>query len=161
MNTINNDIPHLSPEYYKARKNYNLFVGLLFIWEFVGVELSNMPIQNINIKLKSPDAAPYVLLTLLIFYSYRVTIEWHQSNFDRRTYLQSKVDYFISHFLAFSSVIIFLIQSKTGKQIFEIIFIKETFQSINLDFLVILGVFMVVLVSIIKIRKKALYKEHK
>lgn len=119
------EVPHLSQEYYKARKSYNLFAGLLFLWGLVGIDIINIPtptpsnIMNLNFKLKSPDALPYVLIVVLLFYAYRVSIEWYQSDVDRRKLNQSKVDFYISHILAVTSIFIYLLQANINKQIFS------------------------------------------
>lgn len=110
--------PHLSSEYYKARKNYNLFAGLFFLWEFVGIELPKNPWGNMNITFKSPEAAPYVLLFILFFYAFRITVEWLQSDVSRRLLIQSKLDFYFSHAIAFISISIFFIQVAIHEQIF-------------------------------------------
>jgi hypothetical protein len=115
--STDSDVPHLSAEYYKARKNYNLFAGLLFLWEFVGIELPNNPWGNMNIRFKSPEAAPYVLLFILMFYAFRITIEWQQSDVLRRSFSQSKIDYFFSHFIAIVSLSLFFLQLAIKRQV--------------------------------------------
>lgn len=119
--------PHLSPEYYKARKNYNLYAGLLFIWEFIGVDLNTRPWANVNIEFKSPGAAPYVILFILFFYAIRIYIEWQQSDASRRSLRQSKIDYLFSHSIAFFSVLIFFFQLAFKQQLFSFITSELTF----------------------------------
>jgi hypothetical protein len=119
MQDLSPDKPHLSSEYYKARNKYNLFSGLLFAWELIGIEIKETPIEKINITLKSPDAAPYALIVILCFYAFRFSIEWHQSDKTRRDLIQSKIDYFSSHFISIAAISLFLIQSALNNQVFH------------------------------------------
>ena len=78
------DIPPLSDQYYKNRKQLVLWSGVLFAWEFIGIELNEIPFPNINIQIKSPDAAPWVLISLVLYFGYRTLIEWFHMPFARR-----------------------------------------------------------------------------
>lgn len=127
-NQVDYDIekPHLSTEYYKARKSYNLFSGLLLVWGIVGININSMPapnpsnITNLNVQFKTPGAIPYVLIFMVIFYAYRLTIEWYQSSCARRVMWQSKADFFSSHLFAFISFSIFVLQNLVDRQVYDI-----------------------------------------
>lgn len=113
--------PHLSSEYYKARKNYNLFASLLFIWEFIGVDIPYKPWAGLDIVFKTPKAAPYVIICVLLFYAIRFTIEWFQSDGLRREYLPSRIDYFLSHIISAIAIILYFVQIFIAKQVFLVL----------------------------------------
>lgn len=60
-----NRAPTLFDAYHKARRSYGLVSGLLLAWEPVGIELACALITNFKATLKSPHAAPYILIALV------------------------------------------------------------------------------------------------
>lgn len=104
------EIPFLSEHYYKARKSLALFSGLLFAWEFIGLEVTNTPFSNVAINVKNPNAAPFVLLVLVIYFMVRVIIEWKQSDETRRSFNISKIDYRMTLSFPIVAILTFFIQ---------------------------------------------------
>lgn len=111
------DIPQLTEAYEKARKQYGLFAALLMAWEIVGIELTALPISSVDITLRSPQAVPFVLMALVGYFAFRVTIEWHQSNAARRSAMPSKLDFWTAHGIAILAAGIFGFQSLSGLQL--------------------------------------------
>jgi hypothetical protein len=115
MNDNNTKLRLKSPSditeaYHKARRSYGLFSGLLIAWELIGVEVKEAPFQNFNIILKSPNAAPYILIALVAYFAFRTTIEWYQCDPARRAMKPSRIDLSVAHFLGFFSVGLYAIQ---------------------------------------------------
>ncbi len=73
--------------------------ALLLAWELVGIELQDAPIESIKITLKSPQAVPYVLIALVFYFAFRLTVEWHQSALERRRMRASLVDFYVAHLI--------------------------------------------------------------
>lgn len=104
------DTPHLSDQYYKARKNLSLFSGLLFAWEFIGLEIAPKPAQDLNVTLKSPQATPYVLLALTAYFLARLLTEWNQSSPERRSTRASRFDLALSLAIPVTAILTFALQ---------------------------------------------------
>ena len=108
-------IPSLSDQYHKARRQLMLWSGILFTWELVGIDFEKMKSVGGNIgalssALKSPQAVPWVLLILIIYFSYRVVIEWSQCNLARRSKIASKIDYRMSLIVAIVAISLYFVQ---------------------------------------------------
>lgn len=102
--------PQLTEQYFKTRKSLALFSGLLFAWEFIGIEIPSKPFENLNVKIKSPQAAPYVLLILVVYFTIRLLIEWYQSSYMRRELRTSKIDLSLSLAIPIVAIVTFTIQ---------------------------------------------------
>lgn len=76
--------PALSDHYHHARKLYGLFSGLLLLWELVGVEIQETPIENLKLRLMNPEAVPIILFFLVLYFAFRFAIEWSQCDRLRR-----------------------------------------------------------------------------
>jgi hypothetical protein len=100
----------LTNPYYRAHKAYAFFAGLLLAWAFVGIEIQNPPIESVNFTLNSPEAVPYVLAVLIVYFGFRLTIEWFQSPSAARKKLSARIDLFIAHFLGVASILLFVVQ---------------------------------------------------
>jgi hypothetical protein len=88
----------LTSEYHKARKQVLLWAGILFIWELVGIDLEKAKEAGGNAgaiitAIKSPQAVPWVLVILVVYFLFKVTIEWYQCNPARRALRVSRVDF--------------------------------------------------------------------
>lgn len=114
------ETPHLTEQYYKARKSLALFSGLLFAWEFVGLEITPKPFQDIDLTLKSPQATPYVLLALSVYFLIRLLTEWYQSSAERRANRASRVDLGLSLSIPTIAVLTFSVQRALEIQIANI-----------------------------------------
>ena len=89
----------LSEAYQKARRQYALFSGLLIAWELIGFELPNKVelAKGGNLIIKSPQAAPWVLIVLLLYFAGRTTVEWYQCSEDSRGLRASLIDFRSAH----------------------------------------------------------------
>jgi hypothetical protein len=120
------DTPALTPEYYKARRQLILWSSVLFGWELVGVDLEKLDTGAGNVgaiakALKSPQAVPWVIVVLVAFFAYRITVEWKQSNHARRSRVASQVDIVMSIGIAFTSYLLFFGQRAAGVQLADIL----------------------------------------
>jgi hypothetical protein len=65
-----------SIESYKAsQRNYAIFSGVLLLWEIIGVDIDSDLITIINIRIANKDAMQYVLISILVYFGLRFTIE--------------------------------------------------------------------------------------
>ena len=103
--------PHFGSEDDKARKAYGLTSGLLLAWELIGIELPETPLENVKVTLKSPQAVPYVLIALVLYFAFRITIEWYQSEPARRRLWASRVDFAVAHGIGVAALLLFAIQA--------------------------------------------------
>jgi cation transporter-like permease len=111
------DIPALGNAYNHARKAYGLTSALLMAWELIGVELEATPVESLKLTLKSPQAAPYVLIVLVIYFGFRMTIEWYQTDARRRQLRASKVDLAVAHCIAGASLALYAYQTLSQVQL--------------------------------------------
>lgn len=119
-------IPSMSDAYYKARKSYGLFCGMLIAWELIGVQLSAQPFKNYDFTVKSPQAAPFVFIALILFFAFRTTIEYHQSDHRRRSSRVSLIDYYVSHSLGLIAIGLYLFQRAADIQFADLITIDKS-----------------------------------
>ena len=113
------ETPHLTEAYYKAHKSYALASAILIAWELIGITFETQPLENVKVTLKSPDAAPFVLLALVFYFAFRFSVEWLQCDRRRRGFLQSQIDFGISHILAATAVGIYVVQKFLSIQVFQ------------------------------------------
>src|SRR2546430_5256129 len=88
----------LSTEYHKAHKQLMLWATILLIWELIGVDLNKAKdaggiIGPIVTALKSPQAVPWVLLAIVVYFLIKCSIEWAQCNIDWRKMRFARVDF--------------------------------------------------------------------
>lgn len=120
MGIIKSELPDsMTDAYHKARRGYGLFSGLLIAWELIGIKVNASPFSDFNVTLKSPEAAPYILITLVSYYAFRLTIEWYQCDSSRRALKVSRIDFFIAHSLGFVAVGLYAIQRGFGLQLVD------------------------------------------
>ena len=118
MGNIKTELPDaMTDAYHKARRSYGLFSGLLIAWELIGIQVNASPFSDFNVTLKSPEAAPYILIALVGYYAFRLTVEWYQCDSSRRALKVSRIDFFIAHFLGFVAVGLYAIQRGLGLQL--------------------------------------------
>ena len=108
-----------APRFHKARKHYALFSGLLIAWELIGIELPEAPFATVKVSLKSPHAAPVVLLALVVYFGFRLTLEWRQCAPARREVAAPRVDFLAAHALAAAAVVLYTIQQLLDVQVAE------------------------------------------
>jgi hypothetical protein len=88
----------LSSEYHKAHKQAMLWASVLLIWQLVGIDLSKIEsaegyVGPIVRSIESPQAVPWILLSLVGYFVFKLHIEWRQCDDTRRELPQSKLDY--------------------------------------------------------------------
>jgi hypothetical protein len=102
-------VPDLTSAYRKAHKNYVLVAGLLAAWELIGIDPDKLG-EKWGIILKTPKGVPLVLVTLLLYSGYKVTIEWVQCDPERRANVAARLDYRIAHLMALGTIVVGLVQ---------------------------------------------------
>lgn len=111
--------PHpkeLSSEYHKAHKQLMLWSTILLIWELVGVDLGKAKDAGGNIgpivtALKSPQAVPWALLGLVIYFLFKCSVEWAQCNPDRKKMRFASLDFYSAWFVSLVSIILYFGQA--------------------------------------------------
>jgi hypothetical protein len=109
------DVPQLTDAYRKAHKAYVLASGLLASWELIGITLDTK--GKWGIELKSPNAVPLILFTLVFYSGYKMIIEWLQCEAGGNKV--AKFDYWIAHLIALSAILISAVQYLTKIQIVD------------------------------------------
>jgi DNA-binding CsgD family transcriptional regulator len=103
--------PPLSDQYHSARNKYALFSALLLAWNFLGLQIDIRSIfASVSLSLPTPDKVPILLTGLVLYYAYRISIEWNQCNGTRRDYKSSQVDFAITHLIGFVSLLAYGVQ---------------------------------------------------
>jgi len=93
--------------------------GLLASWELVGITLNTK--DKWGIELKSPAAVPLILVTLVVYSGYRLTIEWLQCDQSRRDHPAVKIDHRVAHGIAGMAIGVLLAQSVWRIQIADVL----------------------------------------
>lgn len=124
MNEGHIEIPPLSEAYQKARRNYGFFSAILAAWELIGVNIIEIQAGAAKVTFKSPHAVPYILIVLVLYFSFRITNEWLQCHPMRRSNKASIFDFRVAHLLGATSIIIY------GLQVFLELQIADTIASL-------------------------------
>lgn len=104
------DIPALPEAYHKARKQYGFFSALLMAWELIGIKVvQGKALMFFNIEFERFHLMPLVLLSLIVYFGFRITIEWMQADVMRTKEKLTQMDFWVSHLIAASSVGILII----------------------------------------------------
>lgn len=114
---IKDKTPSLSEPYHRARKNLGIFGALLIAWELIGIELTEAPISNFKVKFESPQAAPYVLIVLTLYFMYRLLIEWRLHHSSIRKLKPALIDFTVSESIGFLALALYFFQKFYGVQI--------------------------------------------
>ncbi len=112
-------ISPFNEHYYKSRNSLLLFSGILLAWELIGVNVESAETSGIKVSIKEVDAIPYVLFILIVYFLYRVIIEWYQSPYERRLLKQSRIDLGVTLIIPFSSMATYSIQRWLDLSIFN------------------------------------------
>lgn len=56
-------------------------------------------------SLPTPEKVPILLTGLVLYYAYRICIEWNQCDGTRRCYTSAQVDFAITHLIGFASIL--------------------------------------------------------
>lgn len=63
-----------------------------------------------GIELKSPNAVPLILFTLLFYSGYKMTVEWLQCDSACRKDRIARLDFWVAHFIALAAIVIPIFQ---------------------------------------------------
>ena len=116
----------LTPEYHKARKQLMLWAAVLFVWELVGIDLQKAKEAGgstgaLIAALKSPQAVPWVLLALTLYFVFKLRIEWGQCNQTRRKVVESRLDYYSALAVAGAALALYIIQTISRAQVANLV----------------------------------------
>ena len=106
--TPTREVPQVTDAYRKAHKAYVLVSGMLASWELIGITLDTK--GKWGIELKSPNAVPLILFTLLFYSGYKMTVEWLQCDSARRKDRIARLDFWVAHFIALTAIVIPIFQ---------------------------------------------------
>jgi hypothetical protein len=116
----------LSSEYHKARKQLMLWAGILLIWELVGVDLEKAKEAEGNVgalvkSIKSPQAVPWVLLILVAYFLFKVSVEWYQCNEARRSMRVARVDFTSAWIVSLLAYVLYFAQAISRVQFADVL----------------------------------------
>lgn len=95
----------LSEHYYKIRRSYALFAGILSSWTLIGLTLSPTPFQSFDITILRPEMFPVAIVLLVFYFGSRYWLHWSQITSSLgRAPQPFRTDYFATHVLAFVAV---------------------------------------------------------
>jgi hypothetical protein len=117
--------PALTEAYHKARRSYVLFSALLIAWELIGFEVSEVPLENVKIAVKSPQAIPAVLIALIVYFALRILQEWSQCDVRRRKDKWALSDFAGANTIAAVAILIYSIQRVLEVQLADLIGIYD------------------------------------
>jgi hypothetical protein len=125
----------LSGEYHKARKQLMLWAGILLIWELVGVDLEKAKEADGNFSalvkaIKSPQAVPWVLLILVAYFLFKVTVEWYQCNEARRNMKVARIDFASAWVVSLLACILYFAQAVSRVQFADVLQSSNNWQSL-------------------------------
>lgn len=109
----------LSDAYRKVHKSYALVSGLLASWSLIGITLETK--EKWGFTLKSPNGVPLILVALVLYYGYRLVIEWVQIDATGRANWAARLDYRVSHSLGLIALAIPAVQFLIRRQIVDVI----------------------------------------
>jgi len=119
MKSSSEAFSQVSTAYQKAHKTYVLSSALLASWELIGITLDTQ--TKWGITLKSPNAIPLILTSLMVYFGYKTTIEWYQCVEARNTNRPAQIDFRVTHFIAGGSLAVVLVQSIIHRQIVDVV----------------------------------------
>ena len=105
----------LSDGYRRARKSYVLFSGLLLAFELVGFKVPDtLFFGGTKIPLERPESVPFVLLTLMTFFGFRIVLEWQLLGESIHLRNPARLDFAAAHAIAAVAGVLFLIRVVFG-----------------------------------------------
>lgn len=112
----------LSTEYHKAHKQLMLWATILLIWELIGVDLSKAKDAGGNIgpivtALKSPQAVPWALTGLVIYFLFKCSVEWAQCHPDRRKIRFARIDFSSAWIVSMGAIALYVGQAISRVQL--------------------------------------------
>jgi hypothetical protein len=124
---------------------YVLFSGILLAWELVGVDLPKEPFTAVKVTLKSPEAAPFVLLALIGYFGFHSTVEWYQCDAQRRAQIPSLIDFGTAHLIATCAVLVYAVQALARVQLVTYVNANRTAQLL-VGFFAVFGIHRTIVV---------------
>lgn len=83
----------LTDSYHLARRNLTLAAGVLLAWSVVGLDLVGAPkIEDAVLKVRKPELLPWVLAALVVFFLYRMVLEFLECDPERTRRTAPRVD---------------------------------------------------------------------
>jgi hypothetical protein len=151
----------LSSEYHKAHKQLMLWSTILLIWELIGVDLSKAKDAGGNIgpivtDLKSPQAVPWALTGLVIYFLFKCSVEWAQCHVERRKLRFARVDFISAWIVALAALGLYVGQALSRAQLANTIQESKGAQSVMAGFAI--GIVLVMSGRIVWISKSILPK---
>jgi hypothetical protein len=112
----------LTSEYHKAHKQLLLWSAILFIWELIGVDLDKAKEAGGNVGaavsiLRSPQAVPWALVILVVYFFFKLTLEWNQNAEERRRNRSAQVDFGSALVIAGVSLALYAAQTVSHQQV--------------------------------------------
>lgn len=109
------EIPQLAPEYPKARRQLVLWSALLIAYELIGIDMQELAKAGGNAgaiakSLRNPEAIPWVLLALVVYFFYRVWVEWENSPIARRKERGARIDRGVTWAISFAALGLYAFQ---------------------------------------------------
>jgi hypothetical protein len=116
----------LSTEYHRAHKQLMLWSAILFIWELIGIDLSKAKdaggtVGPVVTALKSPQAVPWVLLILVLYFLLKCAIEWAQCHPERRKVRFARVDFISAWVVSIAAIALYVGQAISRVQFANVI----------------------------------------
>jgi len=150
----NKSIPPFTEQYHKSRNALLIVSGILLAWELVGIKIEGAESSGVRITIQETDAIPYLLFILIIFFSFRVIVEWHQSDKERRLLKQSKIDLYVTMIIPIFAGIVHTIQKWVDVSVFKKID-SETYIIIAVVLFPMIFYFVRVIISkLLKLKRK-------
>src|SRR5258708_29483891 len=140
----------LSTEYHKARKQLMLWSAILFIWELVGIDLQKAKEAGGNAgaiigALKSPQAVPWALLILVLYFLFKCWVEWAQCHPDRKKVQFARADFISAWIVSLTAIALLIGQTISRVQFANLVQNSDRAASVVIGF--IEGAFLGVMVG--------------
>lgn len=112
--------PEMPNAYHRARRQLCLFSAILIFWEYVGIKLgekvaepptTTMPLVGIKVRLENPEVIPVIMIVIVLYFTFRLTIEWQQIAPKRKLQTASWIDLIASYAIAVFALLIYVLQS--------------------------------------------------
>lgn len=146
-----NEPPQLTEYYHRARRNLTITSSLLLGWEFIGAsfdENATLPVVGFVIHIRNPEVTPLTLAFFVLFFSFRLWIEWKQCDVERVKSAFSKADLISVYVIASASIALFGFQQTSSVDLAKII---EQYGRLSLIFLCIIVNFCIVYIDFIRL----------
>lgn len=116
----------LTTEYHKARKQLMLWAAILFIWALVGIDLEKAKEAEgyagaLVKSIKSPQAVPWVLFALVIYFLFKCSIEWGQCQPERRQVRLARADFMSAVIVSCSAIALYIWQAVSRVQFADVV----------------------------------------